>query len=366
MNVRDDEKNNILKEGRIEIRLIDIVEFLKDNRRRILLGSLIGLVIGALYAFSKSNMYTAQTTVLPEIQARGAGGLGNLGSLAGLAGINIDNLSAQDAIRPDLYPNVLQSVPFALDILKRPVYSQKFQERITLQEFMNRLSGNGFFSRFTSGFWDSKRKPNDETTRNLKDLGQAIQVTQEQEELIKRIQESASAVYDKKTGIITITAVEPDPVVAAAVAQLSLDYLTRYITTYRTEKSRKQVEFLKQQVLEAKKNYQTSEYTLSNYRDRNRNLFLETAKIDEQRLQADYLLAQSVYGELSKQLEQAKIKVQEETPVFKILEPPTVPLRKSGPKRTFIMIGFAIGGAFLMIAVAVANSISSKHLKTAA
>ncbi len=54
---------------------------------------------------------------MPEIQSKGAG-LGGLGSLAGLAGIDIGGMAGSvDAIRPDIYPDVLQSVPFALQLL---------------------------------------------------------------------------------------------------------------------------------------------------------------------------------------------------------------------------------------------------------
>lgn len=349
-------------EDEIEIRLSDIIYFFKRSRRRILLGVIIGIILGAFYAFSKPNVYTAQVSVLPEAQATGTSGLGSLGSLAGLAGINLNNISGQDAIRPDLYPNILQSIPFALDLLKQPVYLQGSLVKMSLQEFMTSKA---------SGFWGDlfKRFSNNDDSKkisNPKNFSQAIQVTKEQEDLIKAIQESVSAIYDKKTGIITITVVATDPMVSATVARLSLEYLTKYITTYRTEKARQQVTFLQVQVRDSEVKYQASEYALSNYRDRNRNLFLETAKINEQRLQADYLLAQSVYGELSKQLEQAKIKVQQETPIFKTLEPPTVPLRKSGPKRTFIMLGFAAVGAFLMIVLALIKQISRRHLNSIA
>lgn len=334
----------------LEITLTDIVVFLKRSRRTIFLSAIVGALFGALYALSKPNVYTAQVTVMPEIQGKGTGGLGSLGSLAGLAGVSLDNLGGQDAIRPDLYPNIIQSVPFALDLLKQPVYSQKLKAKTTLQEFIERMADDSFVSRMISPF-SGEKKSNEEEQSDPKNFSQAIQVTKEQDELIKSVQASVTTVNDKKTGIITITAVEPDPVVAATVARLSLEYLTNYITTYRTEKARKQVAFLVQQVADAQNRYKLTEYTLSAYRDRNRSLFLNTAKIDEQRLQADYLLAQSVYTDLSKQLEQAKIKVQEETPIFKTLEPPTVPLRKSGPKRTVIVVGFAAVSAFLSLAI---------------
>jgi uncharacterized protein involved in exopolysaccharide biosynthesis len=352
MSVTKERKLKVGGEDEIEIRLGEIIQFLKNSRWRIILGGVIGLAIGALYAFSKPNIYAAQVTVMPEIQTKGSATLGNLGALAGLAGINVDNATTADAIRPDLYPNILQSVPFALDMLKRPVYAQQFQAKMTLQEFIERMGRESMMGKLFGGSADDQ---NDATPQSAKtdanDLSQPIQVTKKQDKLIQEVQASASVAYDKKTGIVTISAVEPDPVVAANVARLSLDYLTNYIVTYRTQKARDQVGFLAKQVREAKGRYQSAEYALSSYRDRNRSTYLYTAKLEEQRLQADYLLEQSVYNELAKQYEQAKIKVQEETPVFKILEPPTVPLRKSAPKRTVIILGFAVVGAIISLVI---------------
>jgi len=337
-----------MEQGEIEIKLSDLLFFLKTNWRKVLIGALIGLAFGGVYAFSKQNVYTAQIMVMPEIQAKGAGGLSSLGSLVGLAGLGLDNMASSDAVRPDLYPNILQSIPFALDVLNRPVFSQYLQKRLTLQEFLLQINESKFnlFNLFSNTEENSSG-----TKTNPGNSIQAIQLTKKQDSMIKAVHASVSALYDRKTGILTLSAVEPDPVVAATVAGLSLDYLANYVTTYRTEKARKQVTFLTQRVNEAKSRYQAAEYNLSSYRDRNRNLYLNTAKIDEQRLQADYLLEQSVYSELSKQLEQAKIKVQEETPVFKILEPATIPLKKSGPGRTLIMLGFMFAGIFLSLII---------------
>ncbi|QHW00504.1 GNVR domain-containing protein [Spirosoma endbachense] len=349
MSVTETKRKEIIDDDEIEIRLSDIIGFLKNSRRRIIIGALIGFTVGALYAFSKSNIYTSQVTVMPEIQAR-SGGLGGLGSLAGLAGIDINSATGGgvDAIRPDVYPDVLQSVPFALYLLKQPVYSQKLQAKMSLAKFVNQINASGFIG-IIAGMFSKKDEITKDERLDPGNFSQAIQVTKEQEELIKVIQKTVTALYDKKTGLLTLTSSVQDPVVAATVARLSLEYLTNYITTYRTEKARRQVTFLVQRVNEAKSRYQTAEYILSTYRDRNRNVFLNTAKIDEQRLQADFLLEQSVYNELSKQLEQAKIKVQDETPVFKILEPPTVPLRKSAPKRSLIILGFGIVGGIVSI-----------------
>ena len=340
MDVLQEERIKHIDQDEIEIRLSDIIQFIKDNRRKMLIGGVVGLLIGALYAFSKPNLFKVEVKVMPELQNRGVGGFG---AASAFAGLGIDNTNTSDAIRPDLYPNVLQSIPFAMDMLNQQVYSKKLGTKTTLQEFINRTSTISFLDKIF-GFFTIKDDDDKEDKPDLNNSSEAIQLTKEQYGLVKAVQGSVVSAYDKKTGILTITATEPDPMVAASVAQLSLNYLTNYIIAYRTDKARKRVIFLSQRVREAKQRYQTAEYALSNYRDRNRSLYLNTAKLDEQRLQADYLLEQSVYNDLAKQLEQAKIKVQEDTPTFKTLEPPTVPLRKSGPKRTMIMLGCIVAG----------------------
>ncbi|MCY7357362.1 MAG: lipopolysaccharide biosynthesis protein, partial [Rudanella sp.] len=48
----------------IEIRVSDIGSFLRRSRRAMLMGGFIGFVVGTLYAFSKSNEYSSQVTVM--------------------------------------------------------------------------------------------------------------------------------------------------------------------------------------------------------------------------------------------------------------------------------------------------------------
>lgn len=355
MSVTEHHHNKEEELDEIEIRLSDIIQFLKDSRRSMLIGGFIGLIVGVVYVSSKSDVYTSQVTVMPEIQAKGSGNLSGLGSLAGLAGINIDNLGDQDAIRPDLYPNIIQSVPFALYMLNQPVYSDNLKKQMPLGTYTN-VTGKGWLDALTGPDEEGEQT----LPRRMPENNQFVKVTKEQDRLVKNVQTSVNAVYDKKTGILSISAVEPEAVVAAKVAQIALDYLTDYIINYRTEKSRRQVNFLRQQVADAKSRYQSTEYALSSYRDNNRSITLNTAKIEEQRLQGDYLLAQSLYNELSKQLEQAKIKVQEETPVFKVLEPPAIPLRKSGPKRTAIVIGFFATSVLLSIGIRLTRYLLSR------
>lgn len=362
MSVTEAKQKDRIDDDEIEIRLGDIIQFIRDSRRTISQWIAVFFMVGLIYAFIKPNEYTATVRVMPELKApAGGGGLGDLKSLAGLAGVSIDNLgSTSDAIRPDLYPDIIQSIPFTLYLLSQPVTTTYTKKNEQLQQFFSEQAERQPLGRIglLNGGSDEEDKPAPALT------APAIQLTKRQEELSRIISQRVSAAIDKKSGIITITAKMPDPIVAATVARKTLDYLTNYVTAYRTGKARKQVNFLNQQVRNARHRYELAEYAVSSYRDRNRSLFLQTAKIEEQRLQADYLLAQSVFNDLSKQLEQARIKVQEESPVFQVLEPATIPLNKSEPKRTLIVLGFTILGAVLgVITFFVRRFVSKRKLR---
>ncbi|ARK09901.1 Wzz/FepE/Etk N-terminal domain-containing protein [Fibrella sp. ES10-3-2-2] len=331
----------------IEIRLSDIVSFLKRSRRAMVLGAVVGGVLGALYAFSLPNQYTSQITVLPELQTKAGANLGSLGSLAGLAGIDVSGMGGgTDAVKPDLYPNIVNSVPFALSLFTQPVYPVAAKQPLSFATYLQQQQDTGLLS------WLSNSKPDDNTLlADTVSSGGALQLTKTQETMQRALTDKVSASFEKKSGVLTIVSTMPDPVVAARVAGLTLSYLSNYITTYRTEKARREVAFLTKQVGSAKQRYQAAEYALSAYRDQNRSVFLNTAKIEEQRIQAEFLLSQELYNTLSKQAEMARIKVQEETPVFKVLEPAQIPLKKSGPKRTIIMGISSLIGVIIMLLV---------------
>lgn len=328
----------------IEINFRDILAFFQKNWKRAAIWGIIGGGVGAVYAFTAQKEFEAKAQLLPELQSSSSlGKLGGLSALAGLAGVDLSQMNSTEAIRPDLYPNILQSLPFTLHLLQQPVYSSELQKTLTVEAYFEEKN-RGWFDQ------ETEIKP----PLDPQKLSKAVEITKAKENLVKDISKRIAASFDRKTGVISVTTKMPDPVVAAAVANLSIDYLKQYVTTYRTDKARKQVKFLGDQVAEAKRRYQSSEVNLASYRDRNRFLAQNTAKIEEQRLQADFLLAQSVYNDLSKQHEQAKIRVEEETPVFKILEPARIPLKKIEPKRltiiaicTFLGIVVALVFAFV-------------------
>jgi uncharacterized protein involved in exopolysaccharide biosynthesis len=321
----------------LEISIADIINFLRRYFLMIICGVFVFAVIGYAISYAYDREYTSQTILLPE---QGVSSGGFFASLS-MGGMSADKIGA---IRTDLYPNVLESIPFALHLLKLPVVDKDNKKYPTLHNFLETHKEESLLSKFFSG----SKKVAEQKSLDLPN-DKILALSGEEMGDAGRILTLVKTSIDAKTGVITIQAEMKDPVVAAVVVDAASTYLMNYVADYRTGKTAKDVDFLEKRVAEAKRRQQAAEYALQSYRDRNRNAFLNTARIEEQRLQAEYTLAQSVYGDLVSRLEQAKIKVQEDQPIFKVLEPAKIPLGSSKPKRLVSAIGFAVLGGILIL-----------------
>jgi uncharacterized protein involved in exopolysaccharide biosynthesis len=325
----------------ITIRFSDIRRFFRVHRGRISLVTGLFAGLGVVLALLAPVEYTSESQIMPELQGKST--IGQFQALADLAGINLDNVAVTDAVRPDLYPNILQSKPFLISLMALPVRPGGAPKPERLDGYLRRQRSvvgrtlNAVGSLF-------RRTGTGVPTGALPDSSGILVLSEEDQRLIEGLSGRVQAGLDKRTGLITVSAKMPDPVVAAVVARYALDYLTRYVVGYRTEKTRQQVEFLTTQVAQAKTRFQAADVALRQYRDQTRNPFFSITGAEETRRQSELTLSQTVYNDLARQLEQARVRMREETPVLKVLEPPQVPLKRSEPKRTVMVLGFALVG----------------------
>lgn len=332
-----------------EISIKQLFSILANSKKRIALITVLLAGIGVFYSLMLPVQFSSGAKVLPEIvQSSGSKLFGGFSSIAGLAGLDIDNLGNTDAVRPNLYPDIVQSTPFVVHILNQPVTTKDGEKYPSLGHYLNNGGKKTAVGKMVSGFFDlfsskKEKKDNYQIFQEIAD-NQTYQFTKLQELTIKNFQGRVVSSIDKKTGIISISVKMPDPAVAGFVANQSLEYLKKYVVDYRLEKLKTYEKFLSEKTFEAKKRYENARYNLSNFRDRNKNMFLLVPKTQEDELKNEYDLAFGIYLEVSKKLEQTKIQAQNETPVLKMLEPAKIPLMKSEPKRTILVLTFTIIG----------------------
>ncbi|GAB3553643.1 lipopolysaccharide biosynthesis protein [Spirosoma fluminis] len=309
------------------------------GRVRLLVITAIFAGLGILVAVWMQPEFVSEAKIMPEMSSGSGDVFKRLASVAGFAGVDFSETESVDAVRPDLYPNVLQSTPFILYLMNQRVVTKQGLST-TVGELLSTQQG-----------WSLPRLvSSDDENRSARKAGKAgvpVELTARQKDLADDISRRVSARLDTRSGIIGIAAKMPDAHVAAQVAQLAMEYLTRYVTSYRTEKARQDLNFYRQRLAEARGRYQAAQFNVFQYNDQHKYVVVQAATMDKQRMDAELSIAQTVYTELSRQYEQAKLKVQERTPVFKVLEPPQVPLKRVSPKRTVTVLLVALGGFLL-------------------
>ena len=327
-------------EPSFEIHLVDIIAFFRKYIVILVAVGVFMAVVGYALSYAVTKKYTAQTILLPEYGV----GKSSFFSLAmgGNSGEGTGNLT------PDLYPNILETSAFGEFLTKQPVTTQGGTKYATLRDYLRRDTTVSFLSRIKSIFISRKAKSAAGPKLELKNSN-ILNYSGEEQGLISGAKSMVKASIEQKNGLISIESELPDPVVAAILVEAARFYLVGYVEDFRTAKLTQQLDFLSSRVKESKQRLTNAEYALQSYRDRNRNAFLNVARIEEQRLQSDFTLAQSIYSDLIVKQEQLKIKVKEERPVFKVLEPTKVPLLPSSPKRVLFAAVFGALGAFLAL-----------------
>lgn len=324
--------------GASEIRFLDILLFIRKYIRFLMIATVGATFFGFVFTYSQTKKYEAKTTLLPEYSVPGRGSFSLLGSGS--------NGEGAEKLRPELYPLIMQSSPFGTYLLRQPVVDQQNKPYKTLLDFLkaNRKPG------FLAGLIPSSAPKQAGKQVKLPRGSRVLFYSPEQQSNIYQVLSLLSTEVDAKTEIIEISAETIDPFVSAIVIQAATKYLVNYVDDYRATKARQRARILEERVKESKSRMKSAEYALQNYRDQNRNIFSNMAKIQQQRLQAEYVLAESLYSDLVRRYEQAKISVKEERPVFKVLQPVKVPLSKSSPKRlrTGLIFGF-LGGFFSVV-----------------
>lgn len=324
-----------------EIDLIDLGKRLWDKRKFILKVSLMGLVIGVIVGFSIPREYETTVILAPEANT---GAAGNAGALAAMAGINLGGRDGKPDgdIAPALYPNIVESTPFIFGLFNIKVLDSKNEIDTTLYYYIKDGQKKPWWSKLLglpggiiAFFTNKKIEEQTGTTNNL-------YLTVEQTSILNNLKNRIGVVVDKKTGIITLTSTMQDPKISAMFADTLTTYLQSYVISYRTQKARQDLAFTEKLFIEAKRDYLEMQQKYAKYLDENQNIILASYRVNQEKLQNEVALTYSVYNQMAQQLQMAKVKVQDTTPVYTIIQPAIIPLFPSKPNRKLIVSSFVL------------------------
>jgi len=334
-----------------EIDLIALAKTFWKGRPILIKSIIIFGIIGFIVAITSPKEYVAKTVMVPQV-ADGQSKLGGLGGLAAMAGINISAGSTGSELSPTIYPQIVSSIPFQLELMNKPLNFKESLSPITLFDYYAKERKPSFFSyltKYTIGLpgviiGAVKGK----TTEGIlpgSGTKQPLQLNEDQRKVRKIISGLISLEVNAKEGYLTLSTKMAEPGPAAQLTQRAQELLQQYIKEFKIKKTKANLEFVQQRYEETEKKYESTQQRLAAFRDRNRNVSSALAGTELERLTSQYSLVSGVYSELAKQLEQAKIQVKQDTPVFTVIEPVSVPTERSKPNRPMILfIWIFLGG----------------------
>jgi uncharacterized protein involved in exopolysaccharide biosynthesis len=330
-----------------EIDLKDLIIPIWRSRKQILTTAIIFAIIGGIIGFLTPATYTASSTFLPQTAQAGGGLSGSLGGLASLAGINLSaGAGAGGEIPPSMYATVLGSQPFRKRLLEAKIIFQG--DSVTYGSYLENQprSGLGILKEYTIGLPGKIIGAISRETKEVDEGGiEGLQALSDDEyELHLALAAKITLTADKKEGVVSLSVVEENPLVAAQIAQVTESALQDWIIEYKIKNAKSQYDFIEKQFEEKQKEFYSIQEQLANYTDRNQNVLAASYLTRLDRLQAEFDLVNTVYSELAKQKEQAAIQLSKDTPTFSILDPVKVPKLKSGPNKLLYIFGaFFIG-----------------------
>lgn len=329
----------------VEEQEIDLMEYatkLWSVRKLLIKVACIAAIVGVVIAFTTPRQYTVTVTLAPESSKSGSSSLSGIASMLGMGGFSMG--SDADALHVMLYPDIVSSTPFILDLMDTPVKS--IDEEIpdtTLTGYLTDYTKNSLLGNIISLPFKALSGvltlilPVKEQTEP--DTINPFQLTKDQSRIVKGLKKMIVANVDKKTGITTLSVTMQDPMVAAIITDTVVTKLKEHITKYRTSKAEEDCKYWEHLHDQRQEEYYEKQKNYAEYADANKNVVLQSVLIEQERLQNEMNLALQVYGNVATQLQMARAKVQEAKPVFAVVEPATVPLKPSGRGRMMTVIG---------------------------
>ena len=336
-----------------EIDLVELIQKMWINRWLIIKVTGVFVVLGVLVALFSAKVYTASCDIVPDT---GKSGNSKMSSLAALAGVNLGEGADVTALSPLVYQNIMNGTSFRKELMQTKIDFEEVDKPVSFFDYYTSEEYNkpgvfDYIKKYTIGlpFVILNAIRGEQPEPDYSAIGNSEGPTMEtlskdEYNALKILEQCVSLTLDNKNGYVTITTNMPEAVASAQLAQATVVLLQKYITEFKIAKVQSNLDFIQSRYNEAKQNFEDIQVRRAAFRDANTNTNKYSARVEAEKLDAEYTLAMNLYSELATQLEQAKIEVKKDTPILTVVRPVTIPYKKSKPQRLQILVAFTFLG----------------------
>ncbi|MEX2347521.1 MAG: Wzz/FepE/Etk N-terminal domain-containing protein [Balneolaceae bacterium] len=356
------------------LKLSDLFITTWKDRKVILIITAVFAVYGIFVSLATSEEFTSTSSMMPNMEqgSRLSGAFQQFSGLLGNVGIDPGSMSSE--IDAGLYPEIIYSTPAMYNLIYSEIYSPDLDSTLTVKDYMLehrqtstlvKITGGllrytvhlpltiasktyGFFTSLLTG-GEQQREQTTASTLQDNEVSGASNISMrrlsiEEYNFIRDMKEKINVERNRDTGLFMVGVSMPEPEISAQVTQSVVNYLTHYITEYRTEKLVRNLEFINASYSDAEEEFVRVQNALTDFRDRNQNISTARLLAEEQRLQSEYQLKFDLLNSIAQKREETRINLEEETPVFNILEPVSIPTGRSKPARAMMTVTYTAFG----------------------
>ena len=310
-----------------EIDLVEILKKIYKSRKFILIISFSFALLGVAVALLSPIKFSSETIFITQNQESNSS---SLSGVASLVGINLGTSNFGGEIPASMYPQVIQSPKFKRLLLNSNI---DFDNKINLKQYLI-----------------DYHKLNSENNKINSDL----YVSKLENDCFEIIDEIISVNVNQKDGFVTLSATLPIAEYSAILAKKAKEILQEIIINNKIESANQNLIFSQQQLEEKKLIFDEIQAKLAYFSDSNLNSVNSFVINERDKLEAEFQIIKAVVTELSKQVEQVKLQVSKDTPVFSTIKESVIPINRTSPKRTQLVIiygfiGFVISILFILL-----------------
>jgi capsule polysaccharide export protein KpsE/RkpR len=342
----------------IDLRVI--VGKLFRKKRTFLIVWCVTAVLSYLLILGAPRYYVSDARLAPEMNTDMSGG--TLGSIASSFGFDLGSTPTGDAISPLLYPDLMDDNGFVSELFKLRVKSQDGTIDTDYYTYLKKHQKSAWWAKARSSITNMFKSESEDAGGSAKSFD-PYYLSKKDDDVANAIRGNIGIIVDKKTGVITVSVRDQDPLICKTVADSMVVRLQQFITKYRTYKARVDEQHYEQLVTDARQSYDSVRRVYAGYADSHMNVVMSSYRTKAEALESEMQLRMQTYNTLSAQLQQARAKVQERTPAFTLLKGAAVPVKPAGPKRMMFVIGMLFLVTLVMIVMVLKKEIfSSMHV----
>jgi len=344
-----------------EFSLIDILLWIA-RARNLIIGVTVACVTLALsVAVFSPRTFTASAKVVRETPLDQ--GVSSIGGLSVLRGMGINLGGGVTGLSPEIYPDILTSREVLLEVLGNPFYFSDLDTMMTLMAYYNRSPSQwGKLLRAVKNVTIGlPRTLSQMFTRSSSASGLMARRSdfthEEVQNAVITLLNQISTAVDRSSGVMRISVVAMDPILAANVVNVLLSKLQSRIRFIYTQKSNENLDFVQARLDESQTDLDTAENELARFMDSNRSPQTAQLRMEMARYERRVSFQTRVFGDLQSQVIQAEIELQKSKPVITIIEMPVPPTYPTGPRRKLIVFMGAFLGVVLGVGAAFLKSV---------